>query len=434
MRLFHGIFATLALQALLVSVVPGGALVLFLHQHSTDQFQARDIDRLQGLAFYAEQLVRDGKPLANAIGYADQNRLAGRVSLISPDGAAIAGPNLPAIAEHPVTVGGQTIAVARLIRTAPLDEAERRYLAGQFMGAGLVTLVLLTTLLIAGYVFARRWSIPQLELYRMSREVVHGDHEITVSEHGPPETVATMRNLQRVAGHFNRLETARRTFLLSISDELKRPTEALGENYIALCEHQPSVHPDLLSAIEENTYQLIHIAEDLSAIALADLGRLPVSFADVDPRALIHNAIWGYKKRAASLGVSLETSTLPGYTILVKWDAARIEQLFGALIDNSLRYTPAGGRIVLGLESSRDAWRLIIDDSAPGVDIMLSQSLFDPFFRSPDRNESSDTASGLGLASARSIVEAHHGRIEASQSPIGGLRVTVILPAKPPTA
>lgn len=119
--------------------------------------------------------------------------------------------------------------------------------------------------------------------------------------------------------------------------------------------------------------------------------------------------------------------------MIVKWDGARIEQLFGALIDNSLRYTPRNGRIVLGLESSRDAWRLIIDDNAPGVDVMLAQRLFEPFYRSSDRADES-AASGLGLATARAIVEAHHGRIEASRSPIGGLRVTVILPGNPPTA
>jgi two-component system sensor histidine kinase BaeS len=107
--------------------------------------------------------------------------------------------------------------------------------------------------------------------------------------------------------------------------------------------------------------------------------------------------------------------------------------LFGALIDNSLRYTPKNGRIVLGLESSRDAWRLIIDDNAPGVDVMLAQRLFEPFL--PQRRTARTNPLRRAWASPpRAIVEAHHGRIEASRSPIGGLRVTVILPAEPPRA
>ncbi|PNB52745.1 two-component sensor histidine kinase, partial [Pseudomonas sp. FW305-130] len=80
------------------------------------------------------------------------------------------------------------------------------------------------------------------------------------------------------------------------------------------------------------------------------------------------------------------------------------------------------------------AWRLIIDASAPGVDVGLAQQLFEPFYRTTKLPGESVTTSGLGLATAQAIVEAHHGRIEAGPSPLGGLRVTVILPATPPTA
>ena len=118
----------------------------------------------------------------------------------------------------------------------------------------------------------------------------------------------------------------------------------------------------------------------------------------------------------------------------VKWDGERIEQLFGALIASSLRYTPRGGRVIIGLERQREAWRLIVDDNAPGVDVLLAQRLFEPFYRSDTAAGESMIGSGLGLATARAIVEAHHGRITASASPIGGLRVTVILPANPPIA
>lgn len=408
--------------------------MLFLHQTSAFQVEARDRDRLEGLALAAGQAARAGRPLDQLINELDPSRLGGRVSLVTTDGKLIAGPGLAPIVERPVQVDGRTIAVARLVKGAEFTDADRRYLATQYIGIGVIVLALFTALLIAAYIFARRWTRPQLELYRLSREVVHGNHEIDFEEMGPPETVATMRNLHRIASQFSRLETARRTWLVSISDELKRPTENMGEHFIELCKVEPPIKAALLAGIEEDTHRLIHMAEDLNAIALADLGRLPVTFAQVDPRALIHNAIWTHKNRAESQNVRLETSTLPEYTILVKWDGARIEQLFGALIDNSLRYTSQNGRIVLGLESSRDAWRLIIDDNAPGIDVMLAQSLFEPFYRSSDRAEDSAAASGLGLATARAIVEAHHGRIEASRSPIGGLRVTVVLPANPPTA
>lgn len=433
MRLFPGIFSTLAAQALLAAVVPGGLLVFVLHQGNQAQLAQRDRERLAAFAQTAAEAARAGGPLAQLTEL--PGPLSGRIELVSPDGQRIAGPasGMPPRAERPVQVDGRTVALARIVREPELSDEDRRILATQYIGIAAIVLALFVALLVAAYIFARRWTKPQIELYRMSRDVVNGDLDLQFEEEGPAEVLATMRNLRRIASQFSRLETARRTWLVSISGELKAPTENMGEHFIKLCEVEPPIPADLRAAIEEDTRRLIHMAEDLNAVALADLGRLPVSFTQVDPRALIHNAIYAHRKRAEAQGVRLETSTLPEYTILVKWDGSRIEQLFGALIDNSLRYTPRNGRIVLGLESSRDAWRLIIDDSAPGVDVMLAQRLFEPFYRSSDRSDES-AASGLGLATARAIVEAHHGRIEASRSPIGGLRVTVILPANPPTA
>lgn len=439
MRLFPGMFLPLAAQALIAAVVPGGLLVWNMHMGQELQLAARDQARLEGFATVAGLEAQTGMPFDRIVAeldQRDQNRLGGRVQLTRPDGSAIAGPvsNEPPRAERAVKVNGQTVALARIVREPTLTDDDRRYLATQYIGIGAIVAGLFVFLLVAAYYFARRWTRPQIELYRLSREVVHGDHEIHFEEQGPSEIVATMRNLRRVASQFSRLETARRTWLVSIADELKRPTESFAAHLDTLAAAQLPIPAELAQGLDEDQRRLSQMAEDLSAVALADLGRLPVTFAQVDPRALIHNAIHDHSKRAKASDVRLETSTLPQYTILVKWDGNRIEQLFGALIDNSLRYTPKGGRIVLGLESSRDAWRLIIDDSAPGIDVMLAQRLFEPFYRSSDRPEDAAAASGLGLATARAIVEAHHGRIEASHSPIGGLRVTVILPTEPPRA
>jgi two-component system, OmpR family, sensor histidine kinase BaeS len=432
-RLFPGIFSTLAAQALLAAVVPGGLMLFVMHEGQQTERAQRDRERLDAFVQTAAEAARAGRPLDQVA--ALPGPLNGRVSIVGPNNEMLGGVASGAAprAERPIQVEGRTVGTARIVRDAELTDQDRRVLATQYIGVAAIVVALFVALLLSAYIFARRWSKPQLLLYRMSREVVHGDLDLHFEEEGPAEVVATMRNLRRIASQFSRLETARRTWLVSISGELKTPTENMGEHFIKLCEVQPPIAPELLGAIEEDTHKLIHMAEDLNAVALADLGRLPVAFEQVDPRALIHNAIYTHKKRAEAQGVRLETSTMPEYTVIVKWDGGRIEQLFAALIDNSLRYTPKNGRIVLGLESSRDAWRLIIDDNAPGIDVMLAQRLFEPFYRSSDRADES-AASGLGLATARAIVEAHHGRIEASRSPIGGLRVTVILPGNPPTA
>lgn len=296
------------------------------------------------------------------------------------------------------------------------------------MGAMLVLMLLI------GLLITRRLSAPQRELYSVSCAVADGSHTGDFPESGSIETAITMRNLGRIARSFDRLETARRTWLVAIAEELRKPVATLGDQLRAARESDGQITAESFDYVDDNVRRLVEITEDLQAVALADLGRLPVNFVQVDPCALIHNAIWGNKRRAELAKVTLEPGLLPSTTVLVKWDGARIEQLFTALIENSLRYTPAGGRIQLGLEGSRNAWRLIIDDSAPGIDVDLAQRLFEPFYRSTTMPTESVTSSGLGLATAQAIVEAHHGRIVSGMSPLGGLRIVVVLPAVPPTA
>lgn len=313
-------------------------------------------------------------------------------------------------------------------------DAEATLFREQLIVIGVVLGAMLVLMLLFASIIANRWSRPQRVLHEVSTAVAEGNFGVEFPESGPFETVVTMRNLGRIARSFDRLETARRTWLVAIAEELKKPVATLDDQVRAARDVDKVLAEDAFERVDDNVRRLVEITEDLQAVALADLGRLPVNFAQVDPCALIHNAIWTNKRRAEKAQVTLEPGHMPATTVIVRWDGARIEQLFTALIENSLRYTPPGGRIQLGLEPTRSAWRLIIDDSAPGIDVDLAQRLFEPFYRATVLPGESVTSSGLGLATAQAIVEAHHGRIDAGSSPLGGVRVTVILPATTPTA
>ena len=449
MRLFSGLFLLLAGEALLVAALPGSALVYNLNRAHDAYLETRDRQSLATLSALLSTELRAGTPLPVALqrvqqGYADTilpgdppPPLKGRVALYTPGGARIAGatPDAEGVRmARPVKLDGRTVAVAKIVGPRGPSAASYVFVRDQLIGIVAAMAAIFVILLFAGYVIAARWARPHFALFRASRAIAQGDFNADLNETGAAETRATMRNLGRIARQFDRLESARRTWLVAVSEELRVPVHALAEKLARLEERTPSADPQSFADVVEGVRRLGEMAEDLHAVALADLGRLPVTFTTVDPVALIHNAVWANSRRAQAQRVALEPGTLPPTTVPVKWDGARIEQLFTALIENSLRYTPAGGQIALGLEGQRNAWRLIIDDSAPGVDVELAQQLFEPFYRTTKAPGESVTTSGLGLATAQAIVEAHHGRIEAGRSPLGGLRVTVILPAAPPTA
>lgn len=305
---------------------------------------------------------------------------------------------------------------------AALNQRGETRLAAQLLVIGGVMIVALGAVALVARGFARRHAALHARLLAAT-EAVGAREPVLLDETAPFEVAQGLRNLARIAEARERTERSRRTWLVAIAEEMRAPVEALV--IAAEAEGAPE-------ARRQPVVRLARIVEDLRAVALADLGRLPVLLAPINPNALVRNTQFVAQPLAEKAGVTLELSLAADGA--ARWDGAQIEQLLGALIEHSLRYTPRGGRIQLGAEPRGGAWQLTVDDSAPGVDIDLAQQLFEPFYRAADLPEESLTHLSLAFATAQAIVEAHHGRIEASRSPLGGLRVAVVLPAEPPVA
>ena len=287
-------------------------------------------------------------------------------------------------------------------------------LAAQLLAIGVVMLVALGGVALVARGFARRHGALHARLLAAT-EAVGAREPVMLDETAPFEVAQGLRNLARIADARERTERSRRTWLVAIAEEMRVPVEAL----VAASEAEGASEARLQPVV-----RLARIVEDLRAVALAP----------TDPGALMHNAGFVAQPLADKAGVTLELTPRAASGGLPRWDGAQIEQLLGALIEHSLRYTPRGGRILLGAEPRGGAWELTVDDSAPGIDIDLAQQLFEPFYRAADLPEESLAHLSLAFATAQAIVEAHHGRIEASRSPLGGLRVAVVLPGEPPVA
>jgi signal transduction histidine kinase len=111
----------------------------------------------------------------------------------------------------------------------------------------------------------------------------------------------------------------------------------------------------------------------------------------------------------------------------IRPDPDRMAQVFGNLITNSLRYTPEGGKIVLSAAMEKDRLVFCVKDNGQGIPAEALPHIFDRFYRAdPARPQGSE--SGLGLAIAKSIVEAHGGTISADSQVGQGTTVRISLP------
>lgn len=133
--------------------------------------------------------------------------------------------------------------------------------------------------------------------------------------------------------------------------------------------------------------------------------------------------------RANQLGLTLTLDTQFDSPVMVRWDAKRIEQLLGNLLDNSLHYTDAPGRVLVRLRNGEGNKLVMeVEDTAPGVSGSDLRRIFEPLYRADVSRGRSTGGSGLGLAICEQIAKAHHGAIRADPSELGGVLFHLELP------
>jgi heavy metal sensor kinase len=251
------------------------------------------------------------------------------------------------------------------------------------------------------------------------------------------ETTGSDDELDRLAVTLNdmlgRLDAAFRQvrqFSADASHELQTPLTILkGELEVALRAPRSSdeYRRVLASALEESE-RVARLVEGLLLLSRADAGVLRMDRQPVDLAELVVEVGESARVLAEAQGVALEFKSVTPVTI--DGDGAHLRRLFLNLVDNGIKYTPAGGRVTLTLQ--RDgAWAaLYITDTGIGLAPEEQERIFQRFYRTPDAVAHGKEGSGLGLCIARSIATAHGGRISVESAPGHGSTFMVFLPLR----
>jgi len=216
--------------------------------------------------------------------------------------------------------------------------------------------------------------------------------------------------------------------LSTASHELRTPLTALrmsvnlldGEKVGPLSPRQRT----LVNAACEESERLFQIIENLLNISRIESGRSQFEFRWIDAGELLHEAIARHEATFAQKGVLLRLH-LPSVMPLVYVDQKFIGHAIDNLLSNAMKFTPAGGSVMVSIEAEEDEIALCVADTGPGIDSSLATRVFERFFRVPGVDA---VGVGLGLAIAKEIVAAHHGRIELISNPPKGSVFRIILP------
>ena len=173
--------------------------------------------------------------------------------------------------------------------------------------------------------------------------------------------------------------------------------------------------------------RLLHVLETLLDISAAEGGALRLNRDRFDLRMVVERAADLYREVAEEKKITV-TSDLPA-AVEVHADAVRLGQAINNLLDNALKYTPAGGHVTLAARAEPAAAVLTVTDNGPGVPAGERDAIFRRLYRSDASR--SQRGLGLGLSLAKAIVESHGGTIAVDDAPAGGARFTVRLPHEP---
>lgn len=243
----------------------------------------------------------------------------------------------------------------------------------------------------------------------------------------------TRDELSRLAVTFNglldRVEegfSLHRQFWEDVAHELKTPLAIMkGEFEVALRTGGGyQENRDVLASGLEEVDGLIRLIEKMLTLARMDRGGAPLENDEVDLAALAGRAVEDFRVSAEDKGVRLGFSG--SGAVRVRGDEARLRGLVYILLDNAVKFTPAGGTIGVNVAPDGTMARLAVSDTGPGIPEDDLPGIFDRF-RRPGRS-SKGRGFGLGLSIAKAVAERHGGRIEARSRPGAGSTFTLLLP------
>jgi signal transduction histidine kinase len=322
------------------------------------------------------------------------------------------------------------------------------YLAHTVQGSGLLGAIQGTTgfvrsvwwqLLLAGAIaafialflarfLARGMTQPLRDMAHAARAMARGDYRQRVHSRSRDEVGQLAAAFNRMAGEMEGLERLRRDLVANVSHELKTPISALRARLENLLDGVEEPDPVLIGVMLQQAERLSRLVDQLLDLSRLESGDLPLKIEEVGLATLVESVVNEVEVARADRAIhvrNLVQDDLPP----VEADRERIHQVLFNLLDNAFRFTPRGGEVTVRADRQNGSCEVSVEDTGPGIPPEHLPLVFERFYRVDPSRSREDGGTGIGLAIARSVVEAHGGRIWAESEVGEGARFRFVLPA-----
>ena len=427
--------AFVAVAVLAVGLVAGLAVV-FSERDISVLVQQRRSDLTRTLTVDAVSTYNTGKPgwsdvdLKPALALAESSGT--EVAIVDAHGDVVASTltrpeHASGILRSPLILRGQRIGTL-LVRfsssggLAASADRLRTSLARAVIGAAGLAAVLA---LLVALVVSRRISRPVTRLIESARARGRGDRQAragTVAG-APAELRELAATFDQMADNLDAQERLRQDLVADVAHELRTPVAVLQANTEALLDGIVPHTPEQTAALHNEVLRLGRLVEDLQTLAAAEAAALHLSMQPCDLALIAAAAADDWEASFTAAQVSFERRLDPAP---VEADPGRLHQVITNLLSNALKFTPPGGRVQMTLTQVGGQARLEVSDTGPGIPAKDQPHVFERLWRGA--RAAHTAGSGIGLAVAAELADAHRGSIELSSQPGNGTRFTLVLP------
>jgi heavy metal sensor kinase len=394
-----------------------------------DQTLASEVDTAAGL-FPDEFQEMRGDALLAAREVVNEMKVHGDLVTVREGGKVLASSGQPAPgartrgASRIAEAGGRTFEIEIVTSLDPIDAelaVVRRII---FIGLPLV----LGLAGFGGYVLATRTLRPLASMAEQAHRITGTNLETRIQvENAASELAVLVASFNELLSRLDHSFDTMRRFVADASHELRTPISVIrGEADVALSQQRGNgEYRESLGIVLDESRRLSRLVDDLLNLARADAGHVKLQTHDFYLNELLTECCRSVQGLAGTRQLTLECRA--DGDLQFTGDEQLLRRLMINLLDNAIRYTPAGGRVTASLEAGPESVLLRVTDTGIGIGPEDAARVFERFYRADEARSRQDGGFGLGLAIVKWIAEAHRGTVECSSERGRGTSFTVAL-------
>lgn len=297
----------------------------------------------------------------------------------------------------------------------------------------IVAIALFALLMISGSIFIRSIVNPVKTVGETAKKIAGGDLEARIDHYPYNDEIGELcTTINDMATKLSVTDKMKNDFISTVSHELRTPLTAIkgwGETLLQIGDTDPAMTQRGMSVIISEATRLNEMVEELLDFSRMSSGRMTLNFEKIDVLAELDEVLFSFRERTVKEGVEI-IYNVPHVPAPARADASRLKQVFINILDNALKYSKSGGKIIVIADMPNPA-TLVVTFSDTGIGISPEDlpHVKEKFYKV----DSTIRGSGIGLAVVDEIIRLHKGELEISSVLNEGTTVKITLPLEPAT-